>query len=77
MTDRRSVQTVFGVRTKAATTLVNTGSARDCYMASMGKTPFDYVPPPEDVMMATVPHKWPSDEQWSRAYIWDEKKFTM
>jgi hypothetical protein len=75
--DRRSVQTVFGVRTKSASTVVNTGSARDCYMAASSKIPFDYVPPPEDVVRNTVPYKWPSDEEWSRAYIWDSTKFQM
>lgn len=73
--DRRSVQTVFGGSTrmmsKTSPAVVTTGSARECMMTAAAKIPGNYVPPPEGVILNAVPYKWPSDEEWSRAYIWD------
>lgn len=58
---------------KAKTTgsFMSEGAGRECMLAAAGRAPFDYVPPPQGMLMATVPYKWPSDEEWSRAYIWD------
>ena len=75
MTDRRQVRMVSSVPIKTSGTFFATGAAQDCSMYSLAKIPYDYVPPPENVAMATVPYKWPTDEDWSRSISWDPAKY--
>lgn len=69
--DRRSVQynpNNLWVSAKSQPIYYATDSARECALAARGKDPFSYVPPPESLLLATVPFKWPSDEDWSRTF---------
>lgn len=68
--DRRSVQAVHKMMPKDMPVVVSTGVDRECHLASASNIPFDYVPPPEDLLLTTVPYKWPSDEEWSRMPNW-------
>jgi hypothetical protein len=68
--DRRSVQNAFRAVQKGMPTRVSTGSERECRIASMSNIPYDFVPPPEDLLLTTIPYKWPSDEEWSRMPAW-------
>ncbi len=48
-------------------------SVRECAIAAASNVPFDYAPPPEDMLLRTVPYKWPVDEDWSRAQaLWGD-----
>jgi hypothetical protein len=42
----------------------------ECMRSSIAKIPMDYVPPPADLLLTTVPYQWPTDEQWSRSPFW-------
>lgn len=70
MNDRRSVQTNFRITPKDVAVNVSTGSDRECRLASISQIPYDYVPPPENLILTTVPYKWPSDQEWSRMPDW-------
>jgi hypothetical protein len=64
--DRRQVQVNYGVVPKTYSTAVVDDVTRECHIASASQIPYNYAPPPEGLVMATVPYKWPSDEDWSR-----------
>jgi hypothetical protein len=49
---------------------VSTGSERECSIANLSGIPYDYVPPPENINLMTVPFKWPKDEEWTRIPDW-------
>jgi hypothetical protein len=70
MMDRRAVQTSYNTTPKTMAVRVSTGADRECRLASLSGIPYDYVPPPENVLLTTVPNKWPSDEEWSRMPAW-------
>lgn len=68
--ERRTVQTSYAIVPKSMPVIVSTGSQRECHIANLSHIPYDYVPPPENIEMTTVPYKWPSDEEWSRMPNW-------
>lgn len=68
--NRRAVQTNFRLTPKDVAVRVSTGAERECRLAGASNIPYDYVPPPENLELTTIPFKWPSDEEWSRMPNW-------
>jgi hypothetical protein len=75
----RNVGLVHGVynlqnvqATRKTSVMMETGHAgdavRECSIASMGDVPFDYVPPPTNLVMNAIPYKWPTGQEWDKAY---------
>lgn len=75
--DRRQVQMNASVPRKLASTVFASGAARECALYSSSHIPYDYAPPPENVAMATIPYKWPSDEDWSRSWSWNPDNYPL
>lgn len=76
MADRRRVQMGSGLTVrKTSATVFASGAAKDCAMFSSAHIPYDYVPPPENIAMATIPYKWPAGDDWSRSWSWDENNY--
>ena len=70
--DRRLSQPFFAIMKKTSMTSSNTDSIRECELAADSRLPFDFVPPPQALLLNTVPYKWPSDSDWdnSRSATW-------
>ncbi len=74
--DRRNVNSVYGngpiIRSQKTTAFNEAGfagdAARECRIASLSDIPYDYVPPPTNLAMNSVPYKWPTGQEWSRSY---------
>lgn len=77
MADRRQVQMNAGVARKTSATVFASGAARECALYSTARIPYDYVPPPENIAMATIPYKWPIADDWSRSWSWNPDNYPM
>ena len=73
----RNVNTVHGnfKATKKTSVFEETGFAndakRECVIANMGDIPFNYVPPPANLALNSIPYKWPSGQEWSQSYLYN------
>lgn len=65
----------YGIQPKIRTSVFNTESSRECDMAARANIPFNYVPPPDNVVVNHIPVQWPAAEQWSRSFSWEPAQF--
>jgi hypothetical protein len=64
---------VTGFWMKTAPAIIRSDADKECMRMAVHQIPMNYVPPPPIVLGNAVPYKWPSDDEWTRAYIWDDR----